>query len=96
VTETAAAGAAVADRPRLDLNRLNFALEVVKAQRRITAMTVAAETGIPGPSLSKMRTHGVSLSADNLLALLAWLNMPASQFMLADPPADRAAQPAAA
>jgi hypothetical protein len=90
VPDTALAATAAAERPRVDVAALNFALSAVMAHRKLSARQVAAETGVVEPVLSNLRKHGTCPSAHNLLALLAWLNIPPATFTLpVDPPPPR-------
>jgi transcriptional regulator with XRE-family HTH domain len=57
---------------QLDTARLHDAIAAAALHRRISARTVAAESGLSQSTLSRIK-NGQKPDADGLLSLLAWL-----------------------
>jgi transcriptional regulator with XRE-family HTH domain len=66
-------------RKQLDVAALHSALDFVRAHRRITWRTVAAETGTSASTLTRLG-QGQRPDADALCALIDWLGLPLARF----------------
>jgi transcriptional regulator with XRE-family HTH domain len=66
-------------RKRLDVGALHSALDFVRAHRRMSWKTVAAETGVSASTFTRLG-QGHAPDADGLCALIDWLGLPLARF----------------